>query len=83
MSRGERKDINFLEAFHKKGLLDGAIRVYGEAISNAAMAKESLEMVGHLGSLLPKTSIPASSQTRYLKIIKEVEDSILKKLASL
>lgn len=83
MSNGEKKDINFMESFHKKGMLEFAINLYGENITSRKMANESLNVLDCLEDSMPKTKIPLTSQTKYLDLIKKVRDKVNKKALTL
>lgn len=79
MSSGEKKDIRFMETFHSRGMLEFAINLYGENISSKKMADESLNVLDCMEDSMPKTKIPATSQAKYLDLIKKVRDKVNKK----
>ena len=79
MSNAEKKDIRFMESFHRKGMLEFAINLFGENITSKKMADESLNVLDCLEYSMPKTSIPVTSQTKYLNLIKKVRDNVNKK----
>ena len=83
MNNLEQKDINFMEAFHKKGMLTFAISMYGQNITTKEMAKESLDCIESLIYLMPSTKIPSTDQTRYLNILKTEKAKLEKKMLTL